>query len=553
MTDTYSRIDGGVLRSKIEGAMLGQKCSGAYWIPVPVDPGVLTELTARQNAGPPDGTLELEPDLEAQAREFLQLHGHVFGKDDEGFVDDLQSRQMVPASSEPPSKLRWLEWTGPSSSHAFWRSSKSGGSSSRLTPKARKVSNAASLPVAKFKDEIINAVKENAVTIISGETGSGKTTQVPNYILDSARAASAHGRMCCIGVAMPRRVAAIAAAEFVASERGESVGQSVGYMVRNDEGMPTSQDGCVVFATAGALRRRLRRCASGLSHLIIDEAHERDCDADFLLLVAREILRASQKTQQSVFEYEGLRLIIMSATLDANRLTQYFMEELRPLTYGAEGHLTADAGGDEMNEIPCAAANSVQLVTVPGRTFPIQTLHLEDIIEHLISEGQPLSADEAGKQHPIPAVRASENALADWHPLAPEYSDETIATIRRLDDREIPLSVLLAVLRQIVNGPRGKIAPPLAEDGSLPGAVEGGAVLVFLPGRAAIDAAHRALQRDGVVGRRCDIVVLHADSPAVDQHRAFAPASNNMVKVVLSTSVAESSITIADITFVVDA
>ncbi|KAM9719886.1 ATP-dependent RNA helicase A protein-like [Menidia menidia] len=145
------------------------------------------------------------------------------------------------------------------------------------------------LPVQRFEEEIMAAVEGNPVVIIRGATGCGKTTQVPQYILDrfirGGRAAD-----CNIVVTQPRRISAVSVAERVAYERGEELGRSCGYSVRFESVLPRPH-ASILFCTVGVLLRKLESGIRGISHVIVDEIHERDINTDFLLVVLRDVVQ----------------------------------------------------------------------------------------------------------------------------------------------------------------------------------------------------------------------------------------------------------------------
>lgn len=163
----------------------------------------------------------------------------------------------------------------------------------------------ASLPAASYKDDLCKLVRENQTVLVSGETGCGKTTQVPQYLLDDP----VTGPTCRIVVTQPRRLSAISVAERIASERCEKLGGSIGYNIRLEQ--EKSKNTQVLFVTPGVLLRKLQNdpLLEEFTHIVIDEAHERDRFTEFLIMMVRDIClkRASMK------------LILMSATMQIGR------------------------------------------------------------------------------------------------------------------------------------------------------------------------------------------------------------------------------------------
>ncbi|KAM6329095.1 3'-5' RNA helicase YTHDC2 isoform 4-T4 [Alca torda] len=193
-----------------------------------------------------------------------------------------------------------------------------------------------SLPVFEKQEEIVKIIKDNKVVLIVGETGSGKTTQIPQFLLDDCYK---NGTPCRIFCTQPRRLAAVAVAERVAAERREKIGQTIGYQIRLESRV--SPKTLLTFCTNGILLRTLMAGDSTLStvtHVIVDEVHERDRFSDFLLIKLRDVLQ----------KQTNLKLIISSAALDANLFIRYF--------------------------------GSCPVIHIQGRPFEVKEMFLEDIL-----------------------------------------------------------------------------------------------------------------------------------------------------------------------------
>ncbi|XP_016385759.1 ATP-dependent RNA helicase A-like [Sinocyclocheilus rhinocerous] len=193
------------------------------------------------------------------------------------------------------------------------------------------------LPVKNFEEQIMSAIHNNPVVIIRGATGCGKTTQVPQYILDEFVQAGKASE-CNIIVTQPRRISAVSVSERVSFERGEEVGKSCGYSVRFESVLPRPH-ASILFCTVGVLLRKLEAGIRGISHVIVDEIHERDLNSDFLLVVLRDVVQA----------YPDVRIILMSATIDTTMFREYFF--------------------------------NCPIIEVHGRAHPVQEYFLEDCIQ----------------------------------------------------------------------------------------------------------------------------------------------------------------------------
>ena len=195
----------------------------------------------------------------------------------------------------------------------------------------------AELPIFKMKGQILETIQDSSVVLIRGNTGCGKTTQVCQYILDDY-VSSGQGAYCNIICTQPRRISAVSVADRVANEKSEELGLSVGYSVRFESVLPRPY-GSVLFCTVGVLLRKLEAGLRGVSHVIVDEIHERDVNSDFLLVVLRDM----------VHTYPDIRVILMSATIDTTLFSAYF--------------------------------GNCPVVEVPGRAHPVQEYFLEDCIQ----------------------------------------------------------------------------------------------------------------------------------------------------------------------------
>ena len=354
----------------------------------------------------------------------------------------------------------------------------------------RSIKDRSSLPVFAMKSEIMSAINENPVIIIRGNTGCGKTTQVCQFILDDY-IASGQGAYCNVAITQPRRISAVSVSDRVAVERCETLGQSVGYSVRFESCLPRPY-GSIMFCTVGVLLRKLEGGLRGVSHVIVDEIHERDVNSDFIMVVLRDMIH----------RYPDLRIILMSATIDTTLFSQYF--------------------------------NNCPVIEVPGRAFPVQQYFLEDCV-HLTNFVPPpdmkkrknRDAEESGTD-----VEPEENLNKI---VGPDYSDFTRRTMAQLSEKEISFELIDALLLYIKNQ-------------QIPGAV-----LVFLPGWNLIFALMKYLQQHPIFGGpNYTIIPLHSQLPREDQRKVFEPVPDDQTKIILSTNIAETSITINDVVYVID-
>nr|CAH8828658.1 unnamed protein product [Trichobilharzia regenti] len=346
------------------------------------------------------------------------------------------------------------------------------------------------LPVSPYKSSILEAIKYNRVTLIRGETGCGKTTQIPQFILDSYLE-SGMGAECAILVTQPRRISAISLAERIAYERGETVGTSVGYCVRFETVYPRPY-GSILFCTVGTMARKMEGGLRGVSHIIVDEIHERDVNTDFMLILLRDMIRANK----------DLRVVLMSATIDISMFNDYFGE--------------------------------CMILDIEGRTHPVEYYFLEDCVKMVNFVPPPVEEKKKKRRQEVEntADNSEENCNLDCDPA---YGDAVIQAMKDITEKEVPFELVGALLDKIVSM-------------SIPGAV-----LIFLPGWNIISLLRKYLQshpRFG--GPDFFILPLHSQIPREDQRLVFRPTPPGIRKIVLATNIAESSITINDVVFVID-
>ncbi|CAH1641736.1 unnamed protein product [Spodoptera littoralis] len=310
------------------------------------------------------------------------------------------------------------------------------------------------LPIDEYRDQIISTLEQNRVTVIVGAAGCGKSTRAPAAILRH------YGATTSAIVSEPRRVAAMGLAERVASELGEEVGESIGYQVRLHSKPPKPPGGSILYCTSGVLLRRLQSNPGleGCTHVIIDEAHERDVNTDLTLLLLKRALDINP----------ALKIVIMSATLDTGVFTKYF------------------------NECP--------IIEVPGRTFPVEVSYLEDI-QQRFGLSLPYTAEMCNKVDGRPQVKCQEIA----------------ELIKAVDKKE-----------------------------------KEGAILVFLPGWSEIKMTKQLLEEHYGQSSMHMILPVHSRLSTTDQAKMFATPSPGIRKIVLATNVAETSITIPDVVYVID-
>ncbi|XP_036682912.1 probable ATP-dependent RNA helicase DHX35 isoform X2 [Balaenoptera musculus] len=306
------------------------------------------------------------------------------------------------------------------------------------------------LPVFKLRNHILYLIENYQTVVIVGETGCGKSTQIPQYLAEAGW--TAEGRV--VGVTQPRRVAAVTVAGRVAEERGAVLGHEVGYCIRFDD-CTNPLATRIKFLTDGMLVREMMvdPLLTKYSAIMLDEAHERTLYTD----IAIGLLKKIQKKRGD------LRLIVASATLDAEKFWDFFNQ----------------------NDTSDPARDTCVILTVEGRTFPVDIFYL---------------------QSPVP-----------------DYIKSTVETVMKIHQTE--------------------------GDGD---------ILAFLTGQEEVETVvsmlieqARALGRTGMK-RHLRVLPMYAGLPSFEQMKVFERVSRTVRKVIVATNVAETSITISGIVYVID-
>ncbi|KAL3671960.1 hypothetical protein V7S43_002628 [Phytophthora oleae] len=409
-----------------------------------------------------------------------------------------------------------------------------------------------SLPIASFKTQVVEKLSSHDVILISGETGCGKSTQVPQFLLEDlllSERGGARGQIVCT---QPRRLAAISLAERVSEELGESnmgTGDSLtGFQIRLETRMTRRTR--LLFCTTGILLRKLqdpRTLSEEVSHVIVDEVHERDLQSDVLLAMLRQFLAEGNAARRRKFggTLPALKVILMSATLNAASFQQYF-------------------GG----------AAVCPMIEVPGRTFPVEQFYLEDVLEKtqfVVDEESPayVGVDNSGSDRNSTQVTisgrggtsytqqvswtsssgsSSKTASETQRMLAENYSESTLVALERLDPSVVNYELIQALLEHITTETE---LLSLSRKGR-----KSASVLVFLPGLQEITSLLDLLEGSRLLrhdphGREFEFLPLHSSLSAQEQQRIFRQRSG-VIRVIAATNIAETSLTIDDVKVVID-
>ncbi|KAH9934840.1 P-loop containing nucleoside triphosphate hydrolase protein [Fomitopsis serialis] len=335
------------------------------------------------------------------------------------------------------------------------------------------------LPAFAARDQFLDALERSRCVVVVGETGCGKTTQLPQFVLDSL-ILGGHGSSASIIVTQPRRLSAIGVAARVSAERLED--GSVGYAIRGESKQDHRTK--LLFCTTGVVLRRLGAGdrLKDVTHVVVDEVHERSVDGDFLLLELKELLRTHPK----------LKVILMSATINHDIFVKYF--------------------------------DGAPLLTIPGFTHPVEDRYLEDFMAHIGYRPSASGRTKKGKEAEEEGKKLHDDLVATG------VDDETAQAIQAISRSDrIDFDLIYALTKHIVTTSEKR-----------------GGILIFLPGVQEIRQCTDKLRSIP----ETHVLPLHANLSNEEQRRVFAPVKG--WKVVAATNVAETSITIDDIIYVVD-
>jgi HrpA-like RNA helicase len=365
------------------------------------------------------------------------------------------------------------------------------------------------LPIYQSKAQILAMVKNHDQCIVVGSTGSGKSTQVPQIILDDA-IAEGRGALCNVICTQPRRISSVALALTVCQERDRDVGDMIGYRIGGDYYNSSKKGGSITYCTTELLANELERAEDELphnvSHIIVDEIHERSGDMDRLLSTIK--LAFSKRLSQGK---RVPKLVLMSATVESDLFERYF--EM----------VTQDG-----------TAIRPPYLNVPGRMHKTDTKFLESFENQLPSDIYR-AIERADQQQTTPSSE----------PFPPP-AEKTVPTVQWESASQSSRRGL--VTQDSINAVAATIAHIVET-------TKGGAILAFVPGASEIRLVHQTLLEqkrfDFANGEKYEILMLHRFNPA-HLVKALNPVAEGIRRILISTNIAETSITFPGIEYVVD-
>ncbi|NXN25532.1 TDRD9 helicase, partial [Nycticryphes semicollaris] len=323
------------------------------------------------------------------------------------------------------------------------------------------------MPVAKHKEQIVSLIENNSVLIIHGATGSGKSTQIPQYILDYCIQRSMY---CNIAVTQPRKIGASSIAKWISKQRSWTLGGLVGYQVSLEN--VSTKDTRLLYMTTGVLLQKIASAKSldEFTHIFIDEVHERTEEMDFLLLMIRKLLHTKS---------QSVKIILMSASINCKEFADYFA---LPVANGL---------------------NPAYILQMEGKPYAVEEYYLDDL-KHAV-------------QFKLPSQRIDEPVIVK------EMYEVAVALIQSFDELEMKNMIT----KKKTNS-----------------------WLLFPLGLNEIECLHSCLSN--MFNKRWQVYPLHSSVTLEEQSNVFLTAVPGYRKVILSTNIAESSITVPDVKYVID-
>lgn len=420
-------------------------------------------------------------------------------------------------------------------------------------------SDSIQLEIVKMRSTILEQIRLNQVIIISGETGCGKSTQVPQYIMEEADKA---GNKCKILCTQPRRIACISIAKRVAHEMGQQIGNLVGYHISMDANLDARTK--ILFVTNGILLNYLTHNPSLLTeytHIIIDEVHERDIDSDFILILFKLFLS----------KFPSVKLILMSATINAGLFARYFSKQAIEQVAGYDFEYLirehealncrkADPKEEKIDMVKTWDNFDYSDHDIKSAWKTAEAKQLEQEIEDRKNKENELKRIEEEEELPMATILEIEsrrkydikevylNELSKFEGFCcPQlfkmgefnFNKKRAVLILEVVSVAVNLVRFLHTNEKFIKFPNKKI--------------EYGGILVFLPGLNEITYFQQELQDklEPQIFEELEIIPLHSTIAQLYENDVFAFKKNKR-KVIVCTNIAESSLTIPDIIFVID-
>ncbi|CAG8214326.1 unnamed protein product [Penicillium salamii] len=370
------------------------------------------------------------------------------------------------------------------------------------------------LPVRNYESQLLKLINHNTYSICAAETGSGKSTQIPQLILDDAISRS-KGARCRILCVQPRRLAAIRLAQRVAAERCEKIGDSVGYTVRFDR-KPPKNGGSIEYCTSGILMNMLKddSVLDRFTHIILDEVHTREVQLDIAMMVLKRRIMERQKISRKA---HVPRVTLMSATVNVDLFAKYF----------------STTGVSNQKEYPAPH------ITIPGRSFAVKRHYLEEVLQSFTHTLPPETVSTL-----LQLQSPTANFLNNHFKVHGNQSQDEVSTLlesaRQLDEKNIASGLVSAtIISLLVNKKQGSF-------------------LVFVPGMLQMDEIIAGLNKVGPRlgfdfrdSARFKIIRLHSELPK-EQEELAVPVPEGCQRIIIATDIAEASVTFPDIHHVID-